>query len=177
MTQSNITFIDQLDVSKSQFTMKVRIIYLMKHLAYGSSTKTYKIDMILIDEHERRSRQRLLTDRLKHLKDCFMRMVITTSKIHNLVLIKKNSFVDNENKINIYTTTKVTPCNERTGSLYGFSFANFNTILDGSFVENTLVDVVRCFSMEILMNKKNKLSKRVNLSLKNLNGKQINVTL
>nr|KAJ0193202.1 hypothetical protein LSAT_V11C800429820 [Lactuca sativa] len=37
---------------------------------------------------EGRSRQRLLIDGLKDLKVCFRRMVVTTSKIHTLVLIK-----------------------------------------------------------------------------------------
>nr|KAJ0228379.1 hypothetical protein LSAT_V11C100013440 [Lactuca sativa] len=158
MAQSYITFIDQLDVLKSQFTMIIRIIRLMKHLAYGSSTKTYKTNMILIDEQGRK---------FETEDGCYY--------IQNPQLginQNENSFVDNENKINIYITTKVTPCSQWTGLLYGFSFANFNVILGGVFIENTHVDVigdvVTCFPMETLMNKKNKLSRRVNLSLEDL---------
>lgn len=50
MAANNITFIDELDVSKVEFTLKVRVVRLTKQLVTGSATRTYRIDMVLVDE-------------------------------------------------------------------------------------------------------------------------------
>ena len=49
MAPKNITLLGQLDLSHENFTLKVRVIRLTKQLTYDKK-KTFRIDMILVDE-------------------------------------------------------------------------------------------------------------------------------
>lgn len=113
-------------------------------------------------------------------------------------------FVNNENKISLHITTRIRRCSDYVGSLYGFSFEKYVTLLSRTIDEKTPVgqykllslilitlqfviikqylqllilfvyiidvigDVVRCFKMETFASKNNKVTRKMNLELQDL---------
>ncbi|CAH1421165.1 unnamed protein product [Lactuca virosa] len=53
-----------------------------------------------------------------------------------------NKFVINSNKLHLCLITMVTKSNDFVGPMYGFSFGNYQTIIENNIPEKTLVDVI-----------------------------------
>lgn len=55
-------------------------------------------------------------------------------------------YVDNPHKLSLHYTTKVTKCKDFTGPVYGFSFTNYQSILDKAIPETlTIGKCIICF--------------------------------
>nr|KAJ0202892.1 hypothetical protein LSAT_V11C500292610 [Lactuca sativa] len=166
----HITPIKEIDSIKDDFTIKVRIIHLWTQKSKFNANDTYSIEMILMDEEGRK----IHASYVKKWFPKFKRYLKQDSSIY----VKKPNvapntlnfkFVDPERKLNFYHDTTVKECENFSGSVHGFDFVNFNTIVSNNILESnsfgrpfssTYFDVSRLFinnDIDEITSYKNKL--------------------
>ncbi|KAL7588829.1 hypothetical protein Lser_V15G39828 [Lactuca serriola] len=142
MAPKNITLLGQLDLSHEKFTLKVRVIRLTKQLTYDKK-KTFRIDMILVDEEgtkiEAQVPSRWVFRFEKMLAENESYYIENPQVGENTA---DNKFVNNSNKLHFCPITMVTKSYDFVGPLYGFSFENYQTIIENNIPEKTPVDVI-----------------------------------
>lgn len=151
----------------------------MKQLVHGSSDKTFRIDMILVDEQGTKIKAQVPPRWVNYFEKMLEEDLPYYIKNPRLGANTSNTkFVKNDNKINFHIITRL---RRAPGSLYGFSFATFTSILQKTFDEKTPIDVirevVRCFELEKFASKNNKIMCKMKLELPNVDSEQVNVTL
>ncbi|KAJ9536465.1 hypothetical protein OSB04_un000373 [Centaurea solstitialis] len=95
MDEKNITLIDNLDIPKDDFTVKVRIIRLWSQPLFKDPEQLYSIEMILMDEVNNylavKSMLMFYKNRFKSLKSYFMKELSYSSKILQLLDMSPNT--------------------------------------------------------------------------------------
>ncbi|KAL4580903.1 hypothetical protein LXL04_017109 [Taraxacum kok-saghyz] len=134
--------LDELDSSKDH-TVKVRILRLWKNTSWDNKKDIRSISMILIDE--KGSKIKCNVKKLFYIKylELFEEYVVVY--IQNSTLgthLGNMKYVDNVKQMHFKIDTTPTKCNDFDGPTHGFSFANFQSILDNSLPFNLTVDVI-----------------------------------
>ncbi|KAI3683260.1 hypothetical protein L1987_83763 [Smallanthus sonchifolius] len=105
--------------------------------------ETYSIEMIVVDEEGTTMQANVLKrwfSLFEHLlKDtsCYFIVKPTIGRNNS-----RNKYVANDNKISIYSYSKVYLCSDFSGPTYGFSFITFDPIVAQSIPEDTPLDVI-----------------------------------
>nr|KAJ0191143.1 hypothetical protein LSAT_V11C800451830 [Lactuca sativa] len=168
MAPKNITLLGQLDLSHEKFTLKVRVIRLTKQLTYDKK-KTFRIDMILVDEEgtkiEAQVPSRWVFRFEKMLAENESYYIENPQVGENTA---DNKFVINSNKLDFCPITMVTKSNDFVGPLYGFSFENYQKVIENNIPEKTPVDFYVKAWQE---------TRRQNVQIQDLEGRKVSVTL
>ncbi|KAI3676588.1 hypothetical protein L1987_86199 [Smallanthus sonchifolius] len=110
---------------------------------YNNPAETYSIEMIVVDEEGTTMQANVLKrwfSLFEHLlKDtgCYFIVKLTIGRNNS-----RNKYVANDNKIGIYSDSKVYLCSDFSGPTYGFSFTTFDPIVAQSIPEDTPLDVI-----------------------------------
>ncbi|KAJ0560079.1 putative nucleic acid-binding, replication factor A [Helianthus annuus] len=109
---------------------------------YNNPEQFYSIEMIVVDEEGTRMQANVLRrwfPKFEHLLnelECYF-IVKPTIGLNE----SKYKYVDNQNKLGIYTDSNVYLCDDFNGPTYGFSFTSFKDIIDKTFPENKSLDL------------------------------------
>ncbi|XP_024995679.1 replication protein A 70 kDa DNA-binding subunit A-like [Cynara cardunculus var. scolymus] len=182
MVGNNITFIDDLDIQKNDFTVKVRIVRLWKQPVFKNPDEIYSIEMILMDEHGTKKQANVLQKWVPKFRNLLQEGAIVFIKNPTIArYATKYKLIDNTNKLNFYYKTSVSNCRDFKGSIFGFSFVKFENIKSKSILEHTVVDVIgeiiACEIMVTLPDSNGKAKRRMKLEMQDLGGIKIQVTL
>ncbi|XP_022037996.1 uncharacterized protein LOC110940744 isoform X2 [Helianthus annuus] len=173
MEPMDITFLNHLDVSHDNYTLKVRIIKLWRQPSFKVPGETYAIEMILMDEEGNKIQATVMNKYFVKFEKLLEENVC--------LLIKKPSLgdntssykcVDHPHKLFLNFDSTVKKCNDFVGPIHGFSFTAFdqlrgNLIPDDSTVGRAYVSTFYSASSlyidddidEITVFKKNLLAK------------------
>ncbi|XP_035846491.1 uncharacterized protein LOC110898621 isoform X9 [Helianthus annuus] len=173
MEPMDITFLNHLDVSHDNYTLKVRIIKLWRQPSFKVPGETYAIEMILMDEEGNKIQATVMNKYFVKFEKLLEESVC--------LLIKKPSLgdntssykcVDHPHKLFLNFDSTVKKCNDFLGPIHGFSFTAFdqlrgNLIPDDSTVGRAYVSTFYSASSlyidddidEITVFKKNLLAK------------------
>ncbi|XP_024971924.1 uncharacterized protein LOC112510808 [Cynara cardunculus var. scolymus] len=163
MDVNNITFLEDLDIQKDDFTVKVQIVRLWKQPVFKNPDEIYSIEMILMDEQEGAA------------------VFIKNPTIARLAT--KYKLIDNTNKLSLYYKTSVSNSQDFKGSIFGFSFVKFTNLISKSIPELAAVDVIgeviACETMVTLPNNNGKAKRRMQVEMQDLEqvGIKMQVTL
>ncbi|KAJ0477380.1 putative nucleic acid-binding protein [Helianthus annuus] len=187
MANTDVTFLNQLNVDSKNVTIKVKIVKLWRRPMKDNKKETWSIEMILMDEQGTKVTasclQKFFPRFGKHLiqDDCLF--IHRPSLAENKFTLK---FAEKEQKVTFFYNTLITKCNSWSGSEHGFVFADFKSILDksgsndNSIPLGSILDligyVVICYPMEPTTTKLG-LGKRMTLKLRDLNNEDLTVTL
>ncbi|KAI3760387.1 hypothetical protein L1987_50782 [Smallanthus sonchifolius] len=140
---SRIIFLKDVDLSRRDYSIKIRVLRLWKQPMYNNPAETYSIEMIVVDEEGTTMQANVLKrwfSLFEHLlKDtgCYFIVKPTIGRNNS-----RNKYVANDNKIGIYSDSKVYLCSDFSGPTYGFSFTTFDPIVAQSIPEDTPLDVI-----------------------------------
>ncbi|XP_076945661.1 uncharacterized protein LOC143616827 [Bidens hawaiensis] len=143
MELDNITYLKDLDLSRRDYTVKVRVLRLWKQPMNNDSQQCFSIEMIVVDEQGTTMQANVLRrwfPRFEHVlneSECYFIAKPTIGLNES-----KYKYVNNQNKIGIYCDTNVYPCNDFCGPTYGFSFTSFKDFIDQTLPENEPLDVI-----------------------------------
>ncbi|KAI3727322.1 hypothetical protein L1987_67135 [Smallanthus sonchifolius] len=140
---SRIIFLKDVDLSRRDYSIKVRVLRLWKQPMYNNHAETYSIEMIVVDEEGTTMQANVLkrwfplSEQLLKETGCYFIVKPTIGRNNS-----KNKYVANDNKIGIYSDSKVYLCSDFSGPTYGFSFTTFDPIVAQSIPEDTPLDVI-----------------------------------
>ncbi|KAI3800682.1 hypothetical protein L1987_28776 [Smallanthus sonchifolius] len=140
---SRIIFLKDVDLSRRDYSIKVRVLRLWKQPMYNNHAETYSIEMIVVDEEGTTMQANVLKrwfplfEQLLKETGCYFIVKPTTGRNNS-----RNKYVANDNKIGIYSDSKVYLCSDFSGPTYGFSFTTFDPIVAQYIPEDTPLDVI-----------------------------------
>ncbi|XP_022001118.1 replication protein A 70 kDa DNA-binding subunit D isoform X2 [Helianthus annuus] len=182
MEPMDITFLNHLDVSHDNYTLKVRIIKLWRQPSFKVPGETYAIEMILMDEEGNKIQATVMNKYFVKFEKLLEESVC--------LLIKKPSLgdntssykcVDHPHKLFLNFDSTVKKCNDFLGPIHGFSFTAFDQLRGNLIPDDSTVDLIgyvhTFFEIEEFKRKNGKLSKKMNLQLHDLEARNIFVTL
>ncbi|KAD3640372.1 hypothetical protein E3N88_29595 [Mikania micrantha] len=182
MAERNIIFLNQLDASKKDIVIKVRIMKIWKLPSFKIPNATHSIEMILMDEEGTKIQATVphnyfvKIERFLVEKDCLLigRPVIGDN-------ISNYRIIDHPRKLFLDFQTHVSKCNEFNGSYHGFTFISFDLLRSNVVPNESTVDVLgfvyTYFPMHDHKTKVGKMSKKMNLQIRDLESRSIFVTL
>ncbi|XP_023748618.1 uncharacterized protein LOC111896884 [Lactuca sativa] len=150
MSTTNITFIVDLDVTRDDLIIKVRVINHWKEMSFYNKNEIWSIELILVDEQG--------------------------SKIQASVPEK---FLYQLKKIKRWEETVVKECTQFSGPKFGFSFVDFQSVLSMVHPQNLSLDVIGLvvvvgeMARESIDNSKHK----IHIHIQNENGLEICLVL
>ncbi|CAH1415067.1 unnamed protein product [Lactuca virosa] len=123
MAAPNITFIADVDVTRDDLTFKLRVINLRHQMSFYNKNEIWSIEMILMDEHGNKIQAMVSKRNLYRFKNVVNDGMTFYIKGPNFAALK-------------------TECNDFSGSLFGFSFVDYQTVLSLTHPQDTSVDVM-----------------------------------
>ncbi|GKD41248.1 nucleic acid-binding, OB-fold, replication protein A, OB domain protein [Tanacetum coccineum] len=135
--------IKELTSLQDDWCIKVRIIRLWKLMAFKNPLETWKIEMVLQDEEENKIvatvKESICPKFEKYLEEgkCFYISTFSVGDSEGTPRI-----VENKNKIHFYKATDVTPCDSYNGSVQGFRFKSFDTLLQEENQSSVSYDLI-----------------------------------
>ncbi|KAD4585515.1 hypothetical protein E3N88_23116 [Mikania micrantha] len=179
---SEITMLNNLDVSINDYIIKVRILRKWKQPDRKYPNEDYSIETILIDEEGNKIHGHVLKKWFfrfeKYLNESDCLLIKRPSLGINL---SKYKFVDNPNKVNFNYQTYVSKCNDFVGQEHGFSFSSFQNVKDNLLPENITIDVIghvaKFFNKDSQSLNEEKNKTRITMQLHDLQGCAVFLTL
>ncbi|KAJ0951696.1 putative replication protein A, OB [Helianthus annuus] len=179
---SEITFLKDLHPSRSEFTIKIRVLRAWNRMSFKNENEIYALEMLVVDEEGTRRQGTCLKTFLKKFGPLLQEG--STVIIKNPTLgdnLSSFKYVDCPHKICLYYDSKVIKCNDFLGSDNGFSFTPFSSILDKTFQNTQPIDVIGdvcvCYDTESFTGKNGKESVKRTMQLEDKEGNKIYVTL
>ncbi|KAJ9541776.1 hypothetical protein OSB04_028282 [Centaurea solstitialis] len=182
MDEKNITLIDNLDIQKDDFTVKVRIIRLWSQPLFKDPQQLYSIKMILMDEEGSKIHANVLQKWISKFKKLLHEGAAIFIKNPTIARhVSKYKLIDNTNKLSLYYKTSVTKCLDFNGSLYGFSFAKYQNVISKMVPEHATVDVigevVACQTIVTISDEKGKPKKRMQIEIQDMESTNVYIGL
>ncbi|KAI3720244.1 hypothetical protein L6452_21157 [Arctium lappa] len=141
MDGKNITLINDLDIQKDDFTVKVRIIRLWNLPMFKNPEQIFSIEMILMDEEGTKIHANVLQKWVSKFKILLHERAAIFIKNPTIdEHVSKYKLIDNTNKLSLYYKTSVTNCLDFNGSLFGFSFVKYQNVISKMIPEHAAVD-------------------------------------
>ncbi|XP_024963578.1 uncharacterized protein LOC112503817 [Cynara cardunculus var. scolymus] len=182
MAVNNITFIQDLDIQKDDFTVKVRIVRLWKQPVFKNPNEIYFFEMILMDKHGTKIQANVPQKRVPKFRNLIQEGA--TIFVKNPTIARhasKYMLTDNTNKLSLYYKTSLSNCRDFKGSIFGFSFVKFANLISKSILEHTAVDVIgdviACETMVTFPGNNGKAKRRMQVEMQDLEGIKMQVTL
>ncbi|XP_024964810.1 replication protein A 70 kDa DNA-binding subunit E-like [Cynara cardunculus var. scolymus] len=182
MATNNITFLEDLDIQKDDFTVKVRIVRLWKQPVFKNPDEIYSIEMILMVEQGTKIQANVLQKWVPKFRNLLQEGVAIFIKNPTIARhATKYKLIDNTNKLSLYYKTSVSNCRDFKGSIFGFSFVKFAKHISKSIPTHTAVDVIgeviACETMVTLPENNGKAKTRMQVEMHDLEGIKMQVTL
>ncbi|CAI9265389.1 unnamed protein product [Lactuca saligna] len=142
MAAPNITFISDMDVTRDDLTFKLRIINLWHQMSFYNKSENWSIEMILLDEHGNKIQAMVSKRNLYRFKNVVKDKMTFYIKGPNFAALKTGSFklTPNDQKFRFVQQNVVTECNNFSGSLFGFSFVDYQAVLSLTHPQDTSID-------------------------------------
>ncbi|GJS64632.1 nucleic acid-binding, OB-fold, replication protein A, OB domain protein [Tanacetum coccineum] len=174
--------IKELTSLQDDWCIKVRIVRLWKLMAFKNPLENWKIEMVLQYEEENKIvatvKESIYSKFEKYLEEgkCFYISTFFVGDSQGTPRI-----VENKNKIHFYNDTNVTPCDSYSGSVHGFRFKSFDTLLQveeqSSMSYDLIGDLISCGTIAHAMVDGNR-HPYIRLELEDLTGTKLrNITL
>ncbi|CAH1414731.1 unnamed protein product [Lactuca virosa] len=160
MGDCSVTLIDDVDALRDDLTLKVRVINLWNHMSFYNKDDIWAIELILLDEKDGSS------------------FYITRPSVASQ---KPGSFklTPQDQKLTFVQDTVVTECAEFSGSKFGFSFVEYQSILSFLRPQDTSVDVIGLVVAvsEMMRDNSDKSKQRLTIHIQDANALQLRVIL
>lgn len=177
-----ITLIKDLDITKSTFNLKVKVLRLWTQPDLRNIGEIFSIEMILMDEEGNKIQGNVLRKWFARFQPVLQEgqafYVLNPTMCENRSKLK---FGRGQDKISFYHDTRIHRCTDFTGSIYGFSFADYYDILSTNLPQNISIDiigdVVTYTPIETIQKDKGNTTKKLTIQLQNLEGTRVFVTL
>ncbi|XP_035842174.1 replication protein A 70 kDa DNA-binding subunit C-like [Helianthus annuus] len=182
MENNQITMFRSLNAHSTNYTIKAKIISMWDKKMNGYDNQIYRVDMLLMDEEgafiQCSCLHKLFKRFLKFLvvDDCLL--------IHKPSLAKdttKIKVTGKDQKLSFYAFTSVLKTDNWSGPRYLFKFTDFKSVLSKKIEVNTPIDfigyLVVSYPIEDANRKDGSKTKRMSITLKDLDDQKISVTL
>ncbi|KAJ0500482.1 putative nucleic acid-binding protein [Helianthus annuus] len=182
MENNHITMFRSLNDHSTNYTIKAKIISMWDKKMNGYDNQIYRVDMLLMDEEgafiQCSCLHKLFKRFLKFLvvDDCLL--------IHKPSLAKdttKIKVTGKDQKLSFYAFTSVLKTDNWSGPRYLFKFTDFKSVLSKKIEVNTPIDfigyLVVSYPIEDANRKDGSKTKRMTITLKDLEDQKISVTL
>ncbi|KAK9074699.1 hypothetical protein SSX86_003017 [Deinandra increscens subsp. villosa] len=172
----------ELDINNSDHFLIVRVLKLWTRPSFKNPSMTYSIEMILLDQQGNRITASCLSRFFHRFQNFFgEQQVLSIRK----PLLGENGgafrYVENPLKVCFSNDTIVSNVENWSGSLFGFHFVDFDTIIAKGAPLNRSIDiigeVISSSNKRYFKTKQQKDCCRVTLTVQDLKGKKISVTL
>nr|KAJ0218781.1 hypothetical protein LSAT_V11C300113930 [Lactuca sativa] len=181
MGDHNITFIDDVDALRDDLTLKVRVINLWKHMSSYNKDNVWAIELILLDEKGSKIQatvyKKCLYRFINLLKDGSAFYITNPSVASQKPGIFK--LTPQDQKLTFVQDTVVTECAEFSGTKFGFSFVEYESILSFLHPEDTSVDVIGLVVVvsEMMIDNPDKSKHRLTIHIQDASAVQLRVIL
>ncbi|XP_021987040.1 replication protein A 70 kDa DNA-binding subunit C-like [Helianthus annuus] len=182
MENNQITMFRSLNAHSTNYSIKAKIISMWDKKMNGYDNQIYRVDMLLMDEEgsfiQCSCLHKLFKRFLKFLvvDDCLL--------IHKPSLAKdttKIKVTGKDQKLSLYAFMSVLKTDNWSGPRYLFKFTDFKSVLSKKVKVNTPIDfigyLVVSYPIEDANRKDGSKTKRMNITLKDLEDQKISVTL
>ncbi|CAH1453013.1 unnamed protein product [Lactuca virosa] len=181
MSTTNITFIADLDVTRDDLIIKVRVINHWKQMSFYNKNEIWSIELILVDEQGSKiqaSVPKKFLYRFKNvLKDGKSYYITSPS----FAALKANTFrlIPQDQKLTFVQETVVKECTQFSGPKFGFSFVDFQSVLSMVHPQNLSLDVIGLVVGvgEMATESTEKSKHKIHIHIQNENGLEIRLVL
>ncbi|CAH1444481.1 unnamed protein product [Lactuca virosa] len=181
MSITNITFIADLDVTRDDLIIKVRVINDWKQMSFYNKNEIWSIELILVDEQGSKiqaSVPKKFLYRFKNvLKDGKSYYITSPS----FAALKANTFrlIPQDQKLTFVQETVVKECTQFSGPKFGFSFVDFQSVLSMVHPQNLSLDVIGLVVGvgEMATESTDKSKHKIHIHIQNENGLEIRLVL
>ncbi|KAK9048775.1 hypothetical protein SSX86_032256, partial [Deinandra increscens subsp. villosa] len=139
----SFNLIKDLNVSKDNFVMKLRLLKVWRKNQYSNKNLPYSIEMIMLDEESNRIQGNCLSkwwDRFEqYLREDFVLIIRKPSLGENKGTFK---YINNNIKVCLVGNTDVQLTDCWNGGVNGFQFADFQEIIDMKIEKGISIDVM-----------------------------------
>ncbi|CAH1448404.1 unnamed protein product [Lactuca virosa] len=181
MGDQSVTLIDDVDALRDDLTLKVCVINLWNHMSFYNKDNIWAIELILLDENGRKIQATVYKKclyRFKNLLKDGSSFYITRPSVASQ---KPGSFklTPQDQKLTFVQDTVVTECAEFSGSKFGFSFVEYQSILSFLHPQDTSVDVIGLVVAvsEMIRDNSDKSKQRLTIHIQDANALQLRVIL
>ncbi|KAI7731979.1 hypothetical protein M8C21_004269 [Ambrosia artemisiifolia] len=181
MENRNIVMLKDVRGYKRNSMMKVKIATLWRKIMNGTKDKTYRLDMILMDEMGTFMYCQCYHKVLHNFQK--MLQLDETLYITNPSVSKESNtkYVKHDHKLSLSDRTTVKKCDNWEGVRYSFNFAKFKSILQKNFEKNTIIDFIGyvrvCYKLEYIPKKNGVEAPKINFKLLDLEGTEVEASL
>ncbi|MFS7998628.1 putative replication protein A, OB [Helianthus anomalus] len=182
MENNKITLFRSLNAHSTNYTVKAKIISMWNKKMNGSDSQIYRVDMLLMDEEG----SFIQCSCLHKLFKRFLKFLVVDDCLlfHKPSLAKdttKIKVTGNDQKLSLYAFSSVLKTENWSGPRYFFRFTDFKSVLSKKVEVNTPIDfigyVVVSYPIEDANRKDGSKTKRMNITLKDLEDQKISLTL
>ncbi|CAI9291074.1 unnamed protein product [Lactuca saligna] len=181
MSTTNITFIADLDVTRDDLSIKVRVINHWKQMSFYNKNEIWSIELILVDEQGSEIQasvpKKFLYRFKKFLKDGKSYYITSPS----FASLKPNTFrlIPQDQKLTFVQETVVKECTQFSGPKFGFSFVDFQSVLSMVHPQNLSLDVIGLVVAvgEMARESTDKSKHKIHIYIQNENGLEIRLVL
>ncbi|XP_076935569.1 replication protein A 70 kDa DNA-binding subunit B-like [Bidens hawaiensis] len=153
MEPKNLIKLRELDATKTNYTIKVRVVRLWRKPNNKNPNEIWSIEMIIMDEEGTKMQASVFKTYFpkfeEHLRENECYFIFRPTLADNDAKIKH---VDNGQKISFRWQTDLKKCTTFKGSEYGFEFTNFGSILKDPLPQYTRLDIIgyvyKCYEVE-----------------------------
>nr|KAJ0213093.1 hypothetical protein LSAT_V11C400206130 [Lactuca sativa] len=133
MAAENVTLISDIDVLKDNFTMKLRVIRLWTLKCYWNTDELFSIEIIFMDEQGNKIQGYVPKNYIYMYTKVLKEGDAFFIKSPNLAKMDKGKFQLTDQ---IQKLTLNRRCVDFSGSVNGFAFVDYQTIITGTYLEN-----------------------------------------
>ncbi|GJZ89051.1 replication protein A 70 kDa DNA-binding subunit B [Tanacetum coccineum] len=173
-------YINDLSAVKDNITLRVRILRTWMQQVYRKQ-HIKNLELIIMDEHNTKMQATVRMTLVNQLKDQLEEGSVVILERYSLGEIKpKYRMVNKALRLSFLSNTKVEPCTDFNGSLYGFDFRGYRSITSLQQEEDGQFDVIgHVVACEDLGNydKNGKSGKKKPLTLVDHEGNELKCTL
>ncbi|CAI9297546.1 unnamed protein product [Lactuca saligna] len=144
MATPNVTFIADVDVLRDDLTLKVRVINLWKHMSFYNKDEIWSIELILLDEQGSKIQATVWKKFLYRFKNILKDGSTFYITSPSFASQKSGCFkiTPQDQKLTFVQNTVLKECAEFSGSTFGFSFVDYQTVMSLLHPEDIYVDVI-----------------------------------
>ncbi|CAI9276530.1 unnamed protein product [Lactuca saligna] len=181
MATPNITLIADVDVLRDDLTLKVRVINLWKHMSFNNKDDIWSIELILLDEQGTKIQATVWKKFLYRFKNIFKDGSAFYITSPSFASQKPDSFkiTPQDQKLTFVQQTVVKECAEFSGSIFGFSFVDYQTVLSLQHPEDLSIDVIGLVVAitEMMKDNPDRSRHRLTIHIQDASGLQVHVNL
>ncbi|XP_076905358.1 replication protein A 70 kDa DNA-binding subunit B-like [Bidens hawaiensis] len=182
MEPKDLIKLRELDATKTNYTIKVRVVRLWRKPNNKNPNEIWSIEMIIMDEEGTKMQASVFKTYFpkfeEHLRENECYFIFRPTLADNDTKIKH---VDNGQKISFRWQTDLKKCTTFKGSMHGFEFTNFGSILKDPLPQYTRLNIIgyvyKCYEVEKKPVRGGKEAIKMEIKLEDLESRHIILTL